>query len=123
MGRPINSRYIGNTSTSGQQITATAYFGDDSQPRTAYISAQKGTNIYDMVSVDGLHSGMVQLTEGNIALAPGQANITVTNYDNIVEFAEKITNRMVYTWEGNEYEWIFSNEAITTSNQAQIQSS
>ena len=76
-----------------------------------------------MVSVDGLHSGMVQLTEGNVALAPGQANITVTNYSNIVEFAEKITNRMVYTWEGNEYEWIFSNEAITASNQAKLQSS
>ena len=123
MGRPINPRYIGNVSTAGQQITATAYFADDSQTRSAYISAQKGTNTYDMVSVDGLHSGMVQLTEGNVALAPGQANITVTNYSNIVEFAEKITNRLVYTWEGNEYEWIFSNESFTASNQAKLQSS
>jgi hypothetical protein len=123
MGRPINQRYIGNVNLDGQQITATAYFADDSQTRTAYIASQKSTNTYDMVSVDGLHSGIVQLTDGGVALQPGQANITVTNYNSVVEFAEKITNRLVYTWEGNEYEWIFSNEIITDSNQAQIQSS
>lgn len=123
MGRPINERYIGNTSTSGQQIAATAYFGGDSQTRTSYILAQKGTNTYDMVSADGQHSGLVQLVNGNVSLAPGQANITVTNYDNVVEFAEKITNRLVYTWQGNEYEWIFSNQSITASNQAKLQSS
>lgn len=122
MGRPINQRYIGNTTTSGQQIQATAYFGGDSQPRTSYILAQKATNTYDMVSTDGQHSGLVQLVNGNVALTPGQANITVTNYDNIVEYAEKITNRLVYTWQGNEYEWIFSSESITESNQAKVQS-
>lgn len=123
MGRPINKRYIGNTTTSGQQVAATAFFGGDSQTRLSYISAQKGTNTYEMVSVDGLHNGLVQLVPGNVALLEGQANVTVTNYDNVVEFAEKITNQMVYTWEGNEYQWIFSNEVITGSNQAKLQSS
>lgn len=123
MGRPINKRYIGNTTTIGQQVTATAFFGGDSVTRTSYISAQKGTNTYEMVSIDGLHNGLVQLVPGNVTLLEGQANVTVTNYDNIVEFAEKITNQLVYTWEGNEYQWIFSNEVITGSNQAKLQSS
>lgn len=123
MGRPINKKYIGNTSITNQQIAATAYFGGDSQTRTSYISAQKGTNTFHMVSADGQHDGIVELVNGNVALQPGQANITVTNYDNVVEFAEKITNRMVNTYQGNEYEWIFSNESITASNQAKLQSS
>ena len=123
MGRPINQRYIGNTNTSGQQVQATACFAGNSQTGTSYISTQKSTNTYQMVSVNGQYNGLVQLVAGNVALEHGQANITVTNYDNVVEFAEKITNRVVYTWEGNEYEWIFSNESITASNQAKIQSS
>lgn len=80
MGRPINKRYIGNTSQSGQQIQATAYFGGDSQARTAYINKQVGANTYDMTSEDGQYHGRVQLVPGGVDLTPGHANITVTPF-------------------------------------------
>ena len=77
MGRPINNNYIGNISQSGQQIEATAYFGGDSQTRTAYIAKQKGSNTYDMVDLTGQRAGRVQLVDGGTNLTPGQANIAV----------------------------------------------
>lgn len=80
MGRPINKKYIGNTSQSGQQFQATAFFGGDNATRTAYIAKQTATNTYNMVSVDGQYSGSVQLVNGGVSLLPGQANISVTPY-------------------------------------------
>jgi hypothetical protein len=80
MGRPVNKRYIGNTSQSGQQIQATAYFGGATGPVTAWINRQVATNTYEMVAQDGLSSGRVQLSQGGVALQPGEANITVTPY-------------------------------------------
>lgn len=80
MGRPINKRYIGNTSQSGQQIQATAYFGDAPSPVTAYINKQVATNTYEMVSESGQYRGRVQLAQGGVALNPGEANILVTPY-------------------------------------------
>lgn len=80
MGRPINKRYIGNTSQSGQQIQATAYFGGEPGPVTAYINKQVATNTYQMTSEDGTASGRVQLAQGGVALNPGQANVIVTPY-------------------------------------------
>lgn len=80
MGRPINKRFIGNVAGSGQQIQATAWIPGDAAPSTAYIRKQVATNTYNMVNVDGLTSGRVQLTQGGVALNPGEANITVTPY-------------------------------------------
>lgn len=80
MGRPINKNYTGNTTGSGQQIAATAYFPGDSQTRASYISRQVATNTYNMAAANGTASGRVQLVDGGVALTPGQANITVTPY-------------------------------------------
>ncbi len=80
MGRPINKRYIGNTSQSGQQIQATAYFGGAVGPVTAWINKQVATNTYEMTAEDGSASGRVQLVQGGVALNPGEANIVVTPY-------------------------------------------
>ena len=80
MGRPINKKYIGNTSQSGQQIQATAYFGGSAQPVTAYINKQVATNTYEMTAEDGSVNGRVQLAQGGVALNPGEANIVVTPY-------------------------------------------
>lgn len=80
MGRPINKKYIGNTSQSGQQIQATAYFGNAPGPVTAYISKQVATNTYQMTAESGAYSGRVQLVQGGVALNPGEANVVVTPY-------------------------------------------
>ena len=80
MGRPINKRFVGNTSQSGQQIQATAYFAGDSTTRTAYISKQVAANSYNMVNVGGVQSGRVKLVNGGAALNPGEANVAVTPY-------------------------------------------
>jgi hypothetical protein len=80
MGRPINKKYIGNTSQSGQQIQATAYFGGSPGPVTAWINKQVATNTYEMVAEDGSVSGRVQLAQGGVALNPGEANVLVTPY-------------------------------------------
>jgi len=80
MGRPINKRYIGNVSIGGQQIEATAYFIQNGGPAPAYIAAQKATNTYNFVSLDGQFTERLELTNGGVALQPGQANITVQPY-------------------------------------------
>jgi len=80
MGRPINKKYIGPITCGGTQIEATAYFICRPGPTTAYICAQKATNTYNMVSICGCYSDRVQLTDGGVALQPGQANVTVKPY-------------------------------------------
>ena len=80
MGRPINNRYIGNTSQSGQQIQATAWVPGAPGPALAYINKQTANNTYKMTTEDGQYTGVVQLAQGGVALTQGQANITVTPY-------------------------------------------
>lgn len=80
MGRPINKRFIGNTSQTGQQIRATAYFPGDSATRTAYIDRQVGSNTYNMTNIGGVQSGRVTLVNGGVSLTAGQANIAVTPF-------------------------------------------
>lgn len=80
MGRPINKRFIGNISGTGQQLQATAFFGGESEPKVAYINKQVATNTYEMTAVDGSARGRVQLTQGGVDLQPGEANVLVTPY-------------------------------------------
>ena len=80
MGRPINKKYIGNTSQSGQQIQATAYFGDAVAPVTSWIVKQVANNTYKMEAEDGSADGRVKLAQGGVALNPGEANVVVTPY-------------------------------------------
>jgi len=98
MGRPINNRYIGNISQNGQQILATAYFTGLGGTASAYISAQKATNTYNMISVDGLYSNRVELTNGGTALQPGQANIAVYPYGSTGSSAAAVANLGVTTY-------------------------
>lgn len=80
MGRPINKKFIGNTTGSGQQIVATAYIPGSAGPTTAWLQKQVATNTYNMANVAGVDSGRCQLVQGGVDLQPGQANITVTPY-------------------------------------------
>lgn len=112
MGRPINQKYIGNTTASGQQIQANAYFpGTSSVCTTAYIVKQLATNTYLMANAASGVGGRVQLVAGGVALNPGEANVHVRPYplaSNVYLWAEKITNRSVSTFDGNSYVWVDS---------------
>jgi hypothetical protein len=80
MGRPINNRFIGNTSQSGQQIQATAWIPGAPAPALSYINKQVANKSYKMTTADGAYTGVVKLAQGGVALQQGQANITVTPY-------------------------------------------
>lgn len=92
MGRPINKKYIGNTSQSGQQLQATAYIPGTAKTTTAYIVKQTATNTYNMANVSGSESGSAQLVNGGVSLQPGQANITVTPYGSSGSGATAVAN-------------------------------
>jgi len=92
MGRPINANYIGNTSHTGQQLQATAYFICKPGTALAWICTQRATNTYNMVSVCGNYSNRVQLTNGGVALQPGQANVTVRPYGSTGSGASAVAN-------------------------------
>ena len=82
MGRPISKAYIGNSSTSGQQIVGNAWVAGDTQARPSYIVKQRGTHSYVMASTAGhtpAGGGLVTLVNGNITQA-GQGNIVVTPF-------------------------------------------
>jgi len=80
MGRPINKKFIGNITGTGQQIVATAYIPGSAGPATSWIKKQIATNTYLMADAAGPDSGRCQLVQGGTNLEPGQANITVTPY-------------------------------------------
>jgi hypothetical protein len=80
MGRPINKKYIGDIANPGQQLAATAYFTGLGGTSQAWIASQHSLNTYTMVSACGAYTDIVQLTDGGVALQPGQANITVQPY-------------------------------------------
>jgi hypothetical protein len=121
MGRPINKRYIGDYSQSGQQIQMTAYIPGDSGYNWAYINAQKGTNTYKATRYDGSYTGLVQLVDGpEGSIDIGQAHIHVLPYEGGTKFAKHICNRTVTCWDGSTYEWV---DSATTpqAGQAQLQ--
>lgn len=124
MGRPIKKGFIGNVSTSGQQVACWAYVYGDSTSRLSWIHKQDGTGRYYVVSDDGEHEGMVTLANidgGNLTV--GQASVTVTPFfDPGPKYAEVIYDNVVKTFDGDKYIWYF--EGITTDevNGANIQS-
>lgn len=109
MGRPIKKSFIGNTSTSGQQIACYAWVPGDSQSRLSYIDEQIGTGRYNVVSADGAHSGIVTLANTNSAgLIQGQASVTVSPFPEAgggTKYAEVIYDNTVRTFDGVHYIW------------------
>lgn len=122
MGRPINKRFIGNISQSGNQISIWAYIPGDSGYNYAWIAAQKGTGKYKATRTDGAYTGLVTLVdgpEGNIN--EGEAHIQVYPYGGGTEFARVIKDRTVTTWEGNTYAWVDASVSLQPG-QAHLQS-
>ena len=82
MGRPIKKAYMGNTSTTGQQVVGYAWVAGDDRARQSYVVSQKGTRSFVMKSVDGTGvktGGKITLVNGPVTSA-GYGNISVTPY-------------------------------------------
>ena len=92
MGRPINKKYIGDIANPGQQLAATAYFTGKGGTAQAWIASQHALNTYTMVSACGSYTDIVQLTDGGVALQPGQANITVQPFGSTGSGATAVAN-------------------------------
>lgn len=123
MGRPIKKSFIGNTSSTGQQIACYAWVPGDSQARLSYITEQTGTGRYNVVSTTGVYSGEVSLANtdsGNLIV--GQASITVTPYSGPVQFARVVYDSTVRTFANNQYKWYFTGTSLTEVDSATIQS-
>lgn len=122
MGRPINKKYIGNTSTTGQQIQSTAYIPGDIGTSTAYISAQKGTSRYNVTNVSGYSSGTVVLVDGGVSLSAGQANVTVAPYGSTGSGAAASARLGVYSADivsagsGDTTNYYVPGEVLTTTS-------
>lgn len=123
MGRPIKKSFIGNTSSTGQQIACYAWVPGDSQARLSYISEQTGTGRYNVVNTTGARTGEVTLVNtdsGNLIV--GQASVTVTPYSGPVQYARVIYDNTVRTFNDNQYKWYFTGTSLTEVNSATIQS-
>ena len=121
MGRPVNKRFLGNYTTSGDQIQCTAYIPGDSTSRTGYFVRQVGTGRYQASnSTLAGTTGVVALTN-NDATQPGNAYVTVSPYGGGTEYARKINDNTVITWQGNTYTWYPTGTSLTTANQAILQ--
>jgi hypothetical protein len=79
MGRPLQKKYFGNTTLSGQTIQGNAWVNGDTMARPSYIVRQIGTGHYYWRSVDGKGpalGGPAVLVDGEIS-GPGQSNIKI----------------------------------------------
>lgn len=122
MGRPINKRFIGNTSISGNQIQASAWIPGDSGYNSAWLNAQKGTSTYRATRYDGAYTGMVTLVDGGEGnINEGEAHIQVYPYEGGTQFARVIKDRTVTTFEGNTYSWVDASVSLQPG-QAHLQS-
>jgi hypothetical protein len=118
MGRPVKKVWLGNTSGTGQQIQCTAYVPGDSGSSTAYFTRQVGTGRF--IANNGTYSGTVQLTNNDVSAA-GYAKVTVTPYGGGTEYARKINDNTVITWQGNSYTWYPTGTSLTTPGTATLQ--
>lgn len=125
MGRPVKKSFIGNTSTTGQQIACYAWVPGDTQSRLSYINEQLGTGKYYVVSASGTNEGIVTLAnKASAQLIAGEASVTVTPVaGDPVQYAEVIYDNTVRTFNGTRYKWYFTGVTSTEIDAANIQSS
>ena len=101
MGRPINSRFFGDsTGGDGFQITGIADFG--AGPVTCYIIRQKSSHRFEVQEAGQPAPGELRtLTDAVLAANDGFFHILV----NGAEHAKNIKAHQVSTFEGNGYVW------------------
>lgn len=105
MGRPLKKKYFGDPNAFGKQLVLTSVWLEDSVAAESgyYVIRQVGTGRYQVTN--GVKQGVVKLVD-LLPDAPGEGVIEITVFgEEIREYAKKIHNRTVETFDGNRYKW------------------
>lgn len=101
MGRPLNKRYFGDFSNSGQQLVVEADLG--SGIVNAWVVKQKGTRTY--VLTDGTDTMTCRLVE--TITGPGEATIEVYPFSGPTQYVYTLLAHRVKTQDGQNLVWKF----------------
>jgi len=119
MGRPVNKKYFGTPTATGNQIKVQFYNGYNSVP--GWIVKQKASKKF--LCQDGESNtaicSLVQSATDAVNVAEGQMTINVQLDDLTVVQVVKIANRVMTATDGNRYPWNFSTS--TTDGAAQVE--
>lgn len=118
MGRPLKKKFFGSPATGGLQLVLAHVWLEDSVAAETgyYIVRQVGTGRYQVTN--GTKVGVVKLVDA-LPDAPGEGTIEITVFGSeIREYAKKIHNRTVVTFDGNTYKW--STTAASEEGQANL---
>lgn len=116
MGRPLKKSFFGSPSTGGKQLVLSHVWLEDSTAAETgfWIIRQVGTGRYQVTN--GTKVGVVKLVDA-LPVAAGEGTIEINVFGSSVrEYASKIFNRTVKTFDGNSYKW--SAETATEVGQA-----
>jgi hypothetical protein len=118
MGRPLQKKFFGNPDGTGKQLVLSYVWlaGSTEAEEGFYVIRQVGTGRYQVTNGDKV--GVVKLTDALPTMA-GEGVIIIKPYGAAqVEYARKIQNRSVTTFDGNTYKW--SSAAATEEGQADL---
>ena len=119
MGRPVNKKYFGTPTATGNQIKVQFHNGSSSVP--GWIVKQKASKKF--LCEDGQGNTaicrLVQTATDAANLTAGQMTISVKLDDLTVVQVVKIANRVMTATDGNRYPWNFSTS--TTDGAAQME--
>ena len=115
MGRPLKKSFFGSPATGGKQLVLSWVWleGSTEAEQGYWIIRQVGTARYQVTN--GTKTGVVKLVDA-MPDAPGEGVIEVHPFGGITEYASKIHNRTVVTFDGNTYAW--SSASATEEGQA-----
>lgn len=104
MGRPLKKSFFGSPATGGKQLVLSwVWLADSTEAEQGYwIIRQVGTGRYQVTN--GTKTGVVKLVDA-LPDAPGEGVIEVHPFEGVTEYASKIFNRTVKTFDGNSYKW------------------
>ena len=106
MGRPLNKRYFGEPTVSGNEIKVQFHNGTASAP--GWIVKQKGSKTF--LCTDGTAEAICTLVDkASAALAAGEMTITVSDDEGNAKQVTKIAGRKVTLDTGTSIAWNFSN--------------
>ena len=120
MGRPLKKSFFGSPATGGKQLVLSHVWlaGSTEAEEGFWIVRQVGTGRFQVTN--GTKTGVVKLVDA-LPDAPGEGVIVVRPFgeDMQDEYASKIHNRTVKTFDGNSYMW--SANPATEVGQADLQ--